>query len=128
MAFDDHLFSFRHGSYPGSVFFAGCKQKLIMNILKFLCVFFLILSFFLGWRLIGHQDGLTSYLNLRDRRDVLLGHLSAIEAQNINLSKEIRRLTSDREYLESVIRVEMHYLRPDEVLYIPRNDSFRRSP
>lgn len=99
-----------------------------MTIMRLLSVFFLILAFFLGWRLIGHEEGWSSYQDLRQRRDALVMQLTEIEQKNIELSREIRRLTSDREYLESVIRVEMHYLRPDEVLYIPQNDVFRRSP
>jgi cell division protein FtsB len=99
-----------------------------MNVLRFLCIIFLILSIFLGWRIFGHQDGWASYMDLRQRRNALQEQLAAIEQKNLNMSKEIRRLTSDREYLESVIRVEMHYLRPDEVLYVPQNDAFRRSP
>jgi len=99
-----------------------------MTISRLLSVFFLILAFFLGWRLIGHEDGWSSYQDLRQRRDALAMQLTQIEQRNIELSEEIRRLTSDREYLESVIRVEMHFLRPDEVLYIPQNDVFRRSP
>lgn len=99
-----------------------------MIVIRVLCIFFLILSVFLGWRLVGHQDGWSSYLDLRQHRDVLLHQISTIEEKNIELSREIRKLTSDHKYLESVIRVEMHYLRPNEVLYIPQNDAFRRSP
>jgi cell division protein FtsB len=99
-----------------------------MTIMRLLCVFFLLLSFFLGWRLVGHEDGWSSYQDLSQRRDALAMQLAEIEQKNIKLSSEIRRLTSDREYLESIIRVEMHYLRPDEVLYIPQNEIFRRAP
>lgn len=99
-----------------------------MTFTRILCCFFLILSLFLGWRLFIHEEGWTSYKDLQQRRDTLAHQLATTEEKNIELSREIRRLTSDREYLESVIRVEMHYLRPDEVLYIPQNHALRRSP
>lgn len=99
-----------------------------MTVLRMLCVCFLLLAVFLTWRLLGHADGRPSYTELRERRDALIHQLAAVEEKNIHLSREIRRLTSDREYLESIIRVEMHYLRPDEVLYIPQTDVFRGTP
>lgn len=106
------------------------KNKAVqgMNILRLLCLIFMISCLFLGWRIVGHQDGWASYQDLRQRRDALMQHISKVEENNIELSREIRRLTSDREYLECVIRLEMHYLRPDEVLYIPHNEAFRSSP
>lgn len=99
-----------------------------MNILRLLCLFFLISCLFLGWRIMGHEDGWRSYRDLLQRRDALLEQIAQVEEKNLKYSREIRRLTSDRQYLESVIRLEMHYLRPDEVLYIPHNDALRSWP
>lgn len=99
-----------------------------MIFMRLLCICFLLLAMFLTWRLIGHADGWSSYTELRQRRDALTQELSAVEEKNIFLSREIRRLTSDRDFLESVIRVEMHYLRPDEILYIPQTEAFRGTP
>lgn len=99
-----------------------------MAVTRILCAFLLVLSLVLLWRLFGHEHGWASYQDMQERRDALAQQISAVEEKNIELSKEIRKLTSDREYLESVIRLEMHSLKPGEVLYIPHNDTFGRSP
>jgi cell division protein FtsB len=95
---------------------------------RILLIFLLLLNVFLGWRLFFHEEGWKSYKDLQSRRDALLHHIATIEEVNLELSREIRRLTTDHEYVESVVRVEMHYLRPNEVLYIPQSDAFRRMP
>lgn len=88
----------------------------------------LMLNIFLCWRLFGHDDGWRSYQDLQSRRNALLQQIAEVEEKNVDLSREIRRLRNDHEYVASVIRVEMHYLRPNEVLYIPQSDTFRRLP
>ncbi|PTN38040.1 septum formation initiator family protein [Desulfonatronum sp. SC1] len=95
---------------------------------KLLFFFLLLLNGFLAWKLLGQDLGWKSYVELRDRRDVLVEQIAAVDEVNLDLSREIRRLTTDHDYVASVIRVEMHYLRPDEILYIPQNDTFRRLP
>ena len=95
---------------------------------QLLFFFLLLLNGFLAWTLLIHDQGWKSYLELRDRRDTLVEQIAAVDEVNLDLSREIRRLTTDHDYVASVIRVEMHYLRPDEILYIPQNDTFRRLP
>ncbi len=99
-----------------------------MSWIRILFTILLLLNIFLGWRIIGHDEGWKSYRDLQQRRDLLLRNINEIEEVNLNLSREIRRLTTDHDYVASVIRVEMHYLQPNEVLYIPQNDTFRRLP
>lgn len=99
-----------------------------MSWIRLLCLLLFLLNGFLAWNLLAHDEGWKSYREMRDRRDVLLTEIAAVEMVNLDLSREIRRLTTDHEYVASVIRVEMHYLRPNEVLYIPQNDTFRRLP
>jgi cell division protein FtsB len=99
-----------------------------MKWIRLFFTFLLLLNFFLGWRLFAHEEGLRSYKDLQSRRNALLQQIATIEEVNLDLSHEIRRLTTDHEYVESVIRVEMHYLHPNEVLYIPQHDPFRRTP
>ncbi len=95
---------------------------------RLLFFFLLVMNSFLTWKLLVHDQGWTSYLELRDRRDALVEQIAAVDEVNLDLSREIRRLTTDHDYVASVIRVEMHYLRPNEILYIPQNDTFRRLP
>lgn len=93
-----------------------------------LCLLLLLLNVFLVWKLVAHDQGWKSYQDLHYRRDTLVAQIAAVEEVNLDLSQEIRRLRSDHDYVASVIRLEMHYLRPNEVLYIPQNDPFRRLP
>ena len=99
-----------------------------MSWIRILFTFLLLLNIALAWKLFGHDDGWKSYLDLQHRRDAIITQISAIEETNLDLSREIRRLTTDHDYLASVIRLEMHFLRPNEVLYIPQKDTFRRLP
>ncbi|SDB20929.1 Septum formation initiator [Desulfonatronum thiosulfatophilum] len=99
-----------------------------MSWIRILFTFLLLLNIVLSWKLFGHDDGWKSYLELQHRRDSIVQQISAIEEINLDLSREIRRLITDHEYVASVIRMEMHYLQPNEVLYIPQNDTFRRLP
>ncbi|GAB6060889.1 FtsB family cell division protein [Desulfonatronum parangueonense] len=99
-----------------------------MSWIRILFTLLLLLNIVLAWKLFGHEDGWKSYLELQQRRDSIAQQISTIEEINLDLSREIRRLTTDHEYVASVIRLEMHYLQPNEVLYIPQKDMFRRLP
>jgi len=48
----------------------------------------------------------------------LQNQLQEVDARSLDLSREIRRLKSDRNYQEMVIRERMNYVKENEVLYI----------
>lgn len=95
---------------------------------RLLFFFLLLINGILAWQLLVHGQGWKSYQELRERRDALVKQIAVVDEVNLDLSREIRRLTTDHEYVASVIRVEMHFLRPNEILYIPQNETFRRQP
>lgn len=72
----------------------------------------------LFFRLIWSEHGIIAYMNMRNRSVKLESQLRDVDARSLELSKEIRRLKSDRSYQEKVIRDRMNYVKENEVLYI----------
>ena len=68
--------------------------------------------------LVAGDNGLFSYLALRERYHLLADQLDQADRDSRELSREIRLLTSDPAYQELVVREEFNYLRKDEVLYL----------
>jgi cell division protein FtsB len=67
--------------------------------------------------LLGGQ-GLFAYLDLRERQQNLAQRIDAERLRGERLSREIRWLDSDAEYQNGVIRTQLNYVKPQEVLYI----------
>jgi cell division protein FtsB len=72
----------------------------------------------LFFRLIWSEHGIIAYMNMRNRSVKLESQLRDVDARSLELSKEIRRLKTDRAYQEKVIRDRMNYIKENEVLYI----------
>ncbi|WP_027184926.1 FtsB family cell division protein [Desulfovibrio inopinatus] len=73
---------------------------------------FLLYGFFLG------NDGLFTYLELKEQYRDLTSILEKTHGKCIDLSQEIRWLKSDREFIEKMTRNKMNYLKQNEILYI----------
>jgi len=56
-------------------------------------------------------------LVLRHHRALLTAECDRVEADNRRLRNEIARLKSDGAYLQSVIRQQLGYVRPGELVY-----------
>ncbi len=78
----------------------------------------LLLNTLLACSLLLGDHGLFAYLELRDRRLELAEQIAAEQARSERLSREIRWLASDPNYQERVIRTQLNYVKPGEVLYI----------
>ncbi|MEF2231000.1 MAG: septum formation initiator family protein [Pseudodesulfovibrio sp.] len=78
----------------------------------------LFINLFLLFRLIWSDQGVFSYLELRNRYAVLQEKIDAVDKQSLDLSQEIRRLKSDKAYQEKVVRERMNFVKKDEILYI----------
>ncbi|GAB7080711.1 FtsB family cell division protein [Megalodesulfovibrio paquesii] len=72
----------------------------------------------LGYSLFAGEHGLFSYLELRGRQAELAQRKAAIDEKSLALSNEIRLLKEDRVYIEKIIRQQLNYIRPNEVLYL----------
>lgn len=77
-----------------------------------------ILNLYLLLTLVWGGSGVFAYLDLRDRHDGLKAELESLEATSLNLSAQIRSLTSDTTYQRQVVRERMNYVGEKEVLYI----------
>ncbi len=80
--------------------------------------FLLVLNVFLGYRLVAGDTGLLAYFELRDRYRQMERRLAEADDRSRDLSREIRLLRTDREYLEGRIRVRMNYVGEGETLYL----------
>lgn len=78
----------------------------------------LVINLILLFRLVWSDQGVFAYLELKERYDSLRTRVEAVDAENLDLSQEIRKLKSDRAYQEKVIRERMNFVKKDELLYI----------
>lgn len=69
-------------------------------------------------RMIWGPTGLVEYRDLKRQHAALLAEISDLDAENRALSKDIRLLQSDSQYVEKMIRQRLHYMRDNEVLYL----------
>ncbi|WP_320175721.1 septum formation initiator family protein [Maridesulfovibrio sp.] len=64
------------------------------------------------------EQGFFGYVELDDKVQELERKIEAADNRTLELSREIRRLKTDRAYQEKVIRSRMNYVKDNEVLYI----------
>ena len=62
--------------------------------------------------------GITAYWEINEQYNDLEGRIEDFERKNLELSREIRLLKSDKNYIERMIRSRWNFVREDEVLYI----------
>lgn len=62
--------------------------------------------------------GLVEYYDLKQRHSDLEKEMSGLDAENLSLSREIRLLQSDGQYVEKMIRQRLRYVRDNEILYL----------
>ncbi|MDR2892381.1 MAG: septum formation initiator family protein [Deltaproteobacteria bacterium] len=78
----------------------------------------LALNALLLWALVWGNNGLVAYENLEQEYSALNGRIGELNARNIELSREIRLLQSDRKYIEQTIRNRLNFVKDNEILYI----------
>ena len=64
------------------------------------------------------EKGVIKIVHLRQQRDRLTSEAKRIREENERLKKEIGRLQDDPQYLESVVRRELGFVKENEVLFI----------
>ncbi len=91
-----------------------------MNYIFFRIFFLLlvILNIYLIYQCIWAENGYLEYVKLREFKDELQGQIQRVKQENLQLSKSIRLIKNNSDYLEMVIRKEMGYVQPDEILYV----------
>ena len=69
-------------------------------------------------KMLWGDTGLLEYVNLKNKLEELRAEIVQLDASNLELSKEIRLLQTDRQYMEKMVRQKLHYLRDNETVYI----------
>lgn len=82
----------------------------------------LLINLFLLFRLIWSDQGVFAYLELKTRYDALQAKIDSVDSESLDLSREIRRLKSDKAYQEKIVRERMNFVKKDELLYIFPDD------
>ncbi|GAB6176540.1 septum formation initiator family protein [Desulfobaculum senezii] len=81
-------------------------------------VILILLNLTLGYRLLVGDQGLIAYRELREDHEQMTRRLAEAEQRARDLSREIRLLKSDRDYLKDTLRKRMNYLERDEIVYV----------
>ncbi|WP_027178665.1 FtsB family cell division protein [Maridesulfovibrio bastinii] len=88
----------------------------------------IVVNLILIIRLAVSDQGIFGYNDLDDRVDTLQEKIEKTDARSLELSREIRRLKTDRSYQEKVIRSRMNYVKDNEILYIFPDSVENNSP
>lgn len=78
----------------------------------------IVLNVALLSQLIWSDYGFTSYREITEQYNELEGRIEDFNRKNVELSREIRLLQSDKSYIERMIRSRWNFVKDDEVLYI----------
>lgn len=79
-------------------------------------------SMFLGDR------SLFAWHELHERHRALTAELEIVNAKKTELSQQIRLLQTDPDYVETIIRQRLNYVKENEILYIFGNNREEDSP
>mgnify|MGYP003602047225 FL=1 len=85
---------------------------------SFILVILGLVNVVLFSRMVWGPTGLLEYRELKKQYSDLEKQIADLDAENMTLSREIRLLQSDNQYVEKVIRQRLHYVRDNEVLYL----------
>ncbi|MGE9986519.1 FtsB family cell division protein [Desulfovibrio sp. SGI.169] len=84
----------------------------------FILVVLGLINVVLFCRMVWGPTGLVEYRELKQQYAALQEQIAVLDAENLALSREIRLLQSDKQYVEKMIRQRLHYVRDNEVLYL----------
>ena len=77
-----------------------------------------VLNVVLFYRMVWSPYGILVYNQLRQEHAQLELQVRELDEQNLALSREIRLLRSDDNYVEKMIRQRLHYVKDNEILYL----------
>ena len=81
-------------------------------------VLVLLLNAALFSRLMWGSGSISAWNALKEKQSELSQELAALNEQRASLSREIRLLKTDPDYVEKVIRQRLNYVRKNEILYL----------
>ncbi len=94
---------------------------------KFSFIALLFLALMAAWLGFGERGFIHLYRMEKDRQ-AHIERIQKLEKENQILLEEINRLQTDKEYLESVARMELGLLKDNEVLYRFNREGEKRPP
>ncbi len=85
---------------------------------KIVLIALLVLNSLLVFHLIWGDNSLLATMQLKKTKKAIERDIEQVKEANLDLSRKIRLLKNDPEYLETMIRREMHWVQPGETLYL----------
>ena len=95
--------------------------------LKFSFITLLFLALMAAWLGFGERGFIHLYRMEKDRQ-AHMERIRVLEKENQGLLEEIKRLRTDKDYLESVARTELGLVKDNEILYRFNREEQGRSP
>lgn len=69
-------------------------------------------------RIVWGPGGVIEYRELKRQYASLKENISRLDEENMALSRDIRLLQSDNQYVEKMVRQKLRYLRDNEIVYL----------
>lgn len=69
-------------------------------------------------KMIWGSTGILEFRQLKKQYSELRERINTLDAENMALSRDIRLLRTDKQYMEKMIRQRLHYLRDNETVYL----------
>jgi cell division protein FtsB len=85
---------------------------------RFILVLLLAVNILLAWAILGGERGIHAYRQQQQILKEVESRLSQVREDNIELSRKVRLLKTNKAYQEHMIRTRLHYVQNNEVIYI----------
>ncbi len=69
-------------------------------------------------KMVWGPGGIVEYRELKQQYASLKDRSAALDGENMALSRDIRLLQSDDQYVEKMVRQKLRYLRDNEIVYL----------
>lgn len=77
-----------------------------------------LVNIFVVFKIFDEESGIPAYKDLRLKIEGVQASIDDIDAQNRQLSSEIRVLKRDEKYVQRLIKRELCYVADNEIMYI----------
>lgn len=84
----------------------------------FLITLLAIINFILVIQIFDGQSGISAYNDLKSKITAITARIEEIDAQNRQISSEIRVVKKDNKYIERLIKRELFYVAENETMYL----------
>ncbi|WP_051564207.1 FtsB family cell division protein [Desulfovermiculus halophilus] len=86
---------------------------------KIILATLVLVNILLIWAILGGSHGLQSYRRQKEVLGQVQSRLEQVREDNVRLSRRIRLLKKDTQYLEQMVRTRLHYVKGNEIIYLP---------